>query len=365
MLHAVIMAGGSGTRFWPASRHARPKQLLELLSGRTMLEETVARLGELVPTERVVVATNRDQAEQIAALLPDLPAESILIEPCKRDTAAAIGLAALHVARRDPEATMLVMPSDHVIQPTELFQQALRQASELVAREPELLVTFGIRPTYPAETFGYIERGVALDLLTQRGASAPSDVFRVQRFCEKPRADVAHEFLAAGRFYWNAGIFVWRAATILDALRRFQPALFERLQAIEAAHGSQQQQEVLEREFAAIEGRSIDYAVMEQAEQVAVIEAPFEWDDLGSWRAFARWQGEDDDGNTICALHVGIDTTGSIVRGEPGHLIATLGVKDCLIVHTPDATLVANKHDEESIRKLVQWIEQRGWQEYL
>ena len=329
-----------------------------------MIEATVARLGNLVSPDRIVVATNAVQAAKIAEYLPQLPASSILIEPCKRDTAACIGLAAWHVSRHDPEATMLVMPSDHVIEPAEVYQQALLQAAELVEHDPELLVTFGIRPTYPAETFGYIERGEAWqDEAPGQQDKAP--VFRVLRFREKPCSETAREFLAAGNFYWNAGIFVWQASTILEALRQFEPATFERLRAIESAHGAPDEQEVLEREFALIEGRSIDFAVMEHAERVAVVEAPFEWDDLGSWQAFARWQGEDGDGNTICALHVGIDTHGSIVRGEPGHLIATLGVKDCLIVQTPDATLVANKHDEEAIRKLVQWIEARGWQAFL
>jgi mannose-1-phosphate guanylyltransferase len=355
MLHAVIMAGGSGTRFWPESRGPRPKQVLRLVGERTMIQATVDRLGKLVPPERVLIVTNAALVDEIWNQLPQLPASALIGEPCRRDTAPCIGLAALAVVRHDPEGIMAVMPSDHVIAPDEAFRGAISAAAKLVEQSPERIVTFGIRPTYPAESFGYIERGDALS----------GGVYHVKRFREKPKADVAREYLAAGTFYWNSGIFVWRAATILRALEERQPEMLAHLRAIDAAADSPRYAQVLEREFTAIKGISIDYAVVEHAQEIVVIEAPFEWDDVGSWQAIARLRGADASGNTIAARHLGLRTTGTIVRGGDEHLIVTLGVSDLIVVHTPDATLVANKNDEESIRELVKLIAERGWQEYL
>lgn len=360
MLHAVVMAGGSGTRFWPESRARRPKQLLPLAGRRTMLQETVDRLSGLVAPQQLLIITGARLVESIREQLPNLLPNSILGEPCKRDTAAAIGLAALHVSRTDPDATLAVMPSDHVISPAKTFQQALQLAARLVDEQPDRLVTFGIPPTYPAESFGYIERGEAVT-----GSSTSARVFRVVRFREKPPASVAREYLASGNFYWNSGIFVWKARTILSQLAQRQPEMMAHLERIVAASDSPAFKGVFEREFSSIRGVSIDYAVMEHAENVLVVEADFAWDDVGSWQAIARLGGSDSDGNTVVAKHIGISTEGSIIRGPDDHLIVTMGMRNCLVVHTPDATLVANKQDEESIRQIVKVLEERGWREYL
>jgi mannose-1-phosphate guanylyltransferase len=259
---------------------------------------------------------------------------------------------------------MAVMPSDHVISPDSVFQQAIAAAAQLVERTPGRIATFGIRPSYAAEIFGYIERGAAVSYTPEPGKS-PLAVHQVRQFREKPKLDVAREYLASGNFYWNAGIFVWSARTILDALAKYQPEMYAHLQRIADAEGKPDYQQTLEREFAAIKGVSIDYAVMEHAKDIVVVEAPFQWDDIGSWQAMARLQGADDDGNTILAKHAGLNTKGTIVRGPDDHLIVTLGVTDTIVVHTPNATLVANKHDEEAIRQLVKLIAERGWGEHL
>ncbi|MBX3434294.1 MAG: mannose-1-phosphate guanylyltransferase [Pirellulales bacterium] len=360
MLHAVIMAGGSGTRFWPASRADKPKQLLTLIGKQSMLRQTVDRLGDLVTPQQTLIVTNRRLVATIGEQFPELPPESIVGEPCKRDTAPCIGLAALLVSRDDPDATMAVLPADHVIRWADRFQDALQQAAELVEKEPDRIVTFGIRPNYPAEIFGYIQRGARIDV---REGDAPA--FVVKRFREKPDAATATDYLASGDFYWNSGIFVWKAKTILDAIKARQPEMLVHLQAIGAAWGTPEQQEVFDREFTAIKGISIDYAVMEHARNVAVIEAPYDWDDLGSWQALGRLVGTDHNDNTIVGRHLGVNTRGTIVCTEDDHLVVTVGLKDCLVVHTPNATLVANKHDEEAVREVVKQLEARGWKEYL
>jgi mannose-1-phosphate guanylyltransferase len=364
MLHAIIMAGGTGTRFWPASRSDAPKQLLQLVGDATMLRQTVDRLGELVPNERRLVVTNERLVATTRQQLPELPESAIIGEPCKRDTAPCIGLAALLVARCDPEATMAVMPADHVIRPNEKFQASIRQAADLVDKSPGRIVTFGIKPTYPAEVFGYVHRGAPLQD-SSRVAPGPGNAYAVRQFKEKPDAATAKNYVASGEYYWNAGIFVWRAATILEALRRHQPAMVQHLETIVDAWDRKGHDSVFSREFSAIKPISIDYAVMEHASDVVVIEVPFEWDDLGGWQSLGRLAGTDENGNTIIGRHFGINTRGTIVRTDDEHLVVTLGLNDCIVVHTANATLVANKHDEEQIRQLVKRLEELGWDEYL
>jgi len=360
MLHAIVMAGGTGTRFWPASRNDAPKQLLQLVGEQTMLRQTVDRLGELAPKERQLIITNRRLVETIRSQLPELPASAIVGEPCKRDTAPCVGLAALLVSRDDPDATMAVMPADHVIRPAEKFQAAIRQAVALVDASPRRIVTFGIKPTYPAEIFGYIQRGEKI-----QGIGADAKAFKVKQFKEKPDLVTAKKYLDSGEYYWNGGIFVWRARTILDALRERQPAMLGHLEAIVKAWDTSERDAVLDREFTAIKPISIDYAVMEHATDVAVIEAPFEWDDLGGWQSLTRLIGQDENTNTIVGKHLGLGTSGTIVRTADDHLVVTLGLKDVIVVHTPNATLVADKHCEEQIRQVVKRLEELGWSEYL
>ena len=287
MLHAVIMAGGAGTRFWPASRADLPKQLLALAGKQTMIRQTVDRLGDLVTPAQTLIVTNERLIPTLREQLPELPATSLVGEPCKRDTAPCIGLAALLVAKQDPDAIMAVLPADHVIRNAGRFQDSIRQAVSLIKKTPDQIVTFGIRPNYPAEIFGYIQRGSRIDIHDE---AAPT--FVVKRFREKPDHATATEYVNSGDFLWNSGIFIWKAKTILNALKERQPEMLAHLQKIGDAWGTDQQQEVLTREFTAIKGISIDYAVMEHAKNVAVIEAPVR---LGRSRqlAVARAAGGD------------------------------------------------------------------------
>ena len=367
MLHAIIMAGGTGTRFWPASRNDAPKQLLQLVGDATMLRQTLDRLGDLAPSERRMVVTNKRLVDAVRESLPELPASSVVGEPCKRDTAPCIGLAALLVSRNDADATMVVMPADHMIRPAEKFQAAIKLAVDLVAALPGRIVTFGIKPSYPAEIFGYISRGKPIDAdgMWLGGTCWHVPTYLVKQFKEKPDSATAKKYVDSGEYYWNSGIFVWKAATILNSLRKRQPEMLGHLEKIVEAWETKDHNATFEREFAAIKPISIDYAVMEHATDVAVIEAPFKWDDLGGWQSLARLLGTDENGNTIVGQHLGLDTNGTIVRSDAGHLVVTLGVKDCIIVHTPNATLVADKHNEEQIRQVVKRLEELGWSDFL
>jgi len=357
MLHAVLMAGGSGTRFWPASRRLLPKQLLALAGQSTMIQATADRLGEAVPPARRLVVTSQPLVDPV---LRQLPGTRVIGEPCRRDTAPCVGLAAAILVAEDPDAVLLVMPTDHVIIDRAAFATAVRTGVNLIAQDPSRIVTFGIPPSYPAESFGYIQRGQAI---AEGDAAAPA--FRVDRFREKPDAATAAEYLRSGEFLWNSGLFLWRADTILDLLRRYEPDMASHLDEIGERVGTTEFDATLDDRFRQIVGKSIDYAVLERHDNVVVIQAPFDWDDVGSWQAIARLQPLDPAGNAVQGRHVGIDTRGTIVHGESDHLIVTIDVEDLIIVHTPDATLVAPKRSEERVRKAVEEIERRGWNEFL
>jgi mannose-1-phosphate guanylyltransferase len=324
-----------------------------------MLQTTFDRLSGLVSSQHVLVATNSQLVDAVVSQLPDLPIEHIIGEPFKRDTAPCIGVAASLVQAADRNGLMIVMPSDHVIEPRSEFHRAIQAGVRLIEQDPERIVTFGIRPTYPAESFGYIERGSAFEGLG--GVAA----FEVQRFREKPKKELAQEFFDAGTFYWNSGIFLWSAKTVLNALKTYEPEMFAHIEKIGQAVGTPHFQKIFVQEFEAIRGKSIDYAIMERHPKVAVIEAPFQWDDVGSWQAMSRLLKPDSHGNTVEGPFLGIDSKNMIVRSEPDHLVVTIGMQDVIVVHTKDATLVAPKQEEERVREVVKQLQELGLHEYL
>jgi mannose-1-phosphate guanylyltransferase len=359
MLHALLMAGGGGTRFWPRSRQCRPKQFLALGGERTLLQQAFDRLEGSVAPEQVWVITAAAYMEEVARQLPEVRREQILGEPCGRDTAACIAVGAALISREDAEATMVVTPADHVIEPVQEFRRALHVAVQTAQEQPRALVTFGIPPTYPATGYGYLQRGE--EVARRQGVS----VYRVRAFREKPDADLAERFVASGEYFWNSGIFVWKAAAILAELRAQQPALAEAAQRIADAWPTPERQQVLAREYEALPRQSIDYAVMEHAGQVLAVPALYRWDDVGSWLALERLNPQDVADNTVLAHHVGLDTNGCVLVAEPDRLIVTLGVSDLLIVQDGDVVLVAAKDREGDLKKLVEELRQRGLENHL
>jgi len=359
MLHAVIMAGGSGTRFWPKSRRNRPKQLLRLYGDATMLQQTVARVAPLTAPERTWIITGADQAAAVREQLPQLPPGNVVAEPCPRDTAPCVGLAAAIVARADPDGTMIVMPADHVIQPPRKFQDTVRVAVAVIDEDPTAFVTFGIKPTHAETGYGYIERGVQL------GAPGGIALHKVAQFREKPDRATAERFVADGRFAWNSGIFLWRARAILDALAAHRPGLAAAIGRVARSLGTPAEAEAIAREYPQMERVPIDKAVMEQATNVRVLEVVYDWSDVGDWRALNSLQPPDDRGNTIQGPVHAVDTTGTIIVADDGALVATLGVEDLVIIQAGGATLVARKQHLDKLKSLVEGLDGAGFGAYL
>ena len=365
MLHGVILSGGSGERFWPLSRAAYPKQFLTLQGERTLLQATRDRCSSWIPDERLWVVTNQQQAAEVQRQLSSIPEEHILAEPVGRNTAAAIGWAAVCLLAEDPDAVMVVMPADHVIQDTEGFQSAIQHAACFVADNPEALFLFGIPPTTPATGYGYLKLVPQQGRPADRTENETPRIFQVDSFHEKPTRTVAKRYLEQGSYLWNCGLFVWRADTILSMLKCLEPDLHQGLMKIAAGWGSARSQTTLQSVFPGLKAISIDHAVLEKADSVYVMKAKFDWDDLGSYSALARLHGSDSDGNTFLGDVCSVETRHCLVSSSEGHLIATSNVEGLVIVHTPDVTLVARQDDEDGLRKLVQRLRDAGYEDRL
>ena len=345
-MYALILAGGSGERFWPLSRKSRPKQLLRLVSNKTLLEDTVARLKGLVPRDRILILVNVDQEAAVRKLLPSFPKENIVAEPDKRDTAAAVALGTGWIAARDHSATMLVLPADHLISDGAAFRKTLALAAE-AAEETGELVTIGIKATWACPGYGYIEQGKIVRL---KNRAEENLVHRVIRFREKPNVDLAESFLRKGNFRWNAGMFVWSVPTVLSEFNRHAPELGRFISQLRAPGKFNA---VLQEQFHKLPRISFDYVIMEKADRVLVVEAGFDWDDIGSWRAVANYFNKDDCGNSANCAITALDSANNIVFDQDGVTIALLGVQDLIVVRTADAILVCHRHHAEKIKNLV------------
>ena len=345
--YALILAGGSGTRFWPLSRNARPKQLIDLFGDGTLLEQAICRLDGVIPVENILILTNTHQEKAVREIAGMLPASNIVAEPAKRDTGPAVALGIGLIAARNPHATMMVLPSDQLISDTDGFKSVMSDALS-AARHSDSLVTIGIKPSWACPSYGYIERGEASKI---EGASLSHEAFEVKRFREKPNPELAEEFLRQGSFNWNAGMFVWSLPTVMGQLKKHAPDLANFIDELEASDNIMR---TIAERFPSQKPRSIDYALMESAERVLNIEATFDWDDVGSWISVAKYLDAAGEGNLANTSISEFNSTDNIVYNtRPGSRIALCGVDDLIVVQTEDALLVCNRDRADEIKHLV------------
>ncbi|MCL7451863.1 MAG: sugar phosphate nucleotidyltransferase [Anaerolineae bacterium] len=358
-LYAVIMAGGIGSRLWPRSRAATPKQFLDLVGSRTMLQETVERIEPLVPLERVLVVVGEEHRKTVLEQVPGLPEENVLLEPGPRGTAPCIGLAGVVLRQRDVEATMAVFPADHRIADAAGFREAVVAADE-VAQEG-YLVTLGIEPDHPNTGYGYIERGSSLHKFNGHQA------YEVKRFTEKPDEERARAFVESGDYYWNGGIFIWKIETILNEMEDLLPSLSAELERVAEAWPTSRRKEVLKSAWEQVPQTTIDYGIMEKASRVATVPIDVGWDDVGNWATLSALLDSDDRGNVIRGKGkvLLLDTKDSYVYVSQGRMIATIGLEDFVVVDTPDALLICPKDEAQAVRDVVQELDAREWEEYL
>jgi mannose-1-phosphate guanylyltransferase len=355
--YALIMAGGVGTRFWPKSRKSLPKQYLNLLGRETLIQAVCNRLQVIVPTDRIYVVSTKNQVPLIKAQLPWLQSSHLILEPFGKNTAPCIGLAALHLVQRDPEAVMMILPSDHLVSDTDKFAQVLQDAVGLVRKNPEALATIGIEPAYPATGYGYIQRGAQLDLPSGRA-------FRVRAFAEKPTAEVAEQFISTGEFLWNSGMFIWRAANILHYIEDLMPDLSAGLKEIEKAIGTAKEAQVTERVYKQIHSDSIDYGIMEHASNVMVLEGNFGWSDVGSWEEVYKISAHNEEGNVVVGDPI-IKNCRNCYIEAGGRVVAAIGLEDLIIVDTPDALLICRQDQSQEVKWVVEKLKHSGQQKVL
>jgi mannose-1-phosphate guanylyltransferase len=356
-VHAIILAGGRGTRFWPRSRIKTPKQLLNIVGKTTMLQQTVERLLPLIPADRIWTVTNVQQVDALRKQLPAATRKRVLTEPIARNTAAAIALAAFHVRRAAKgDASLAVLPADHYIAQPQRYREIVSAALEL-ASEPGRMVVLGIPPTRPETGFGYIER-------EDQPLAGEVKAYPVRRFTEKPALTVAKDYVASGRYHWNAGMFFWRVSTFLDALAEFLPDTYRELEALAERLGKRSYASQLQRVYAKLENISVDYAVLEKARQVVVVPAEVGWSDIGSWAAvyelLAKRAGE----NIFCGEGQTLDAEGNFLW-SPNKFIAAVGVRDLVVVETPDALLICPRDRAQDVSKIAKSLEERKLKKLL
>lgn len=358
MISVVIMAGGKGERFWPKSRINLPKQFLVLTNdGKSMIQHTVERVKGLVDLENIYVVTNSIYKELVKMNIPDLPEDNIIIEPVARNTAPCIGLAAIHIAKKNSDSKMVVLPADHLVKFDELFIDTVKIACK-VAEEGENIATIGITPNYPETGYGYInfKKGNKLSNI--------ANVYEVIKFVEKPKLELAKEYLASGQFLWNSGMFVWKASTILKKIEEYLPNIFSKLKIISQNIGTDNYQNTLEKEFSLMNSESIDYGIMEKSKDIYVIPGNFGWDDVGSWLSLERINKSNSEGNIVSGNVITIKTKNTIIQGNE-KLIATVGLENIIIVDTDDALLICNKDNSQDVKDIINNLKICNRYEYL
>lgn len=358
MISVVIMAGGKGERFWPKSRINLPKQFLSLTDdGKSMIQHTVERVKSLVNIENIYVVTNEMYKNLVLKHVPDIPEENIIIEPAAKNTAPCIGLAAIHIAKKDINSKMIILPSDHLIKFNEIFIDTLKTALDVVEKGDNL-ATIGITPNYPETGYGYI------NFTKGESFKDSTNIYEVLRFVEKPNLEKAKEYLTSGQYLWNSGMFVWKASTILKNFKEYLPEIYEGLQKIGKSINTGKYEEVLKKEFLNLPSESIDYGIMEKANNIYVIPGNFGWDDVGSWLSLERINKTNQDGNVIKGNVISIKTKNTIIQGS-NKLIATIGLEDIVVVDTDDVTLICHKNNTQEVKEVINNLKICNRNEYL
>ena len=350
---AIVMAGGQGTRLWPASRQKNPKQFLKLFGKKTLIENTVERVRTVVPSKRIFIITDRAQQKRTQKLFPQIPASQIIGEPFGRNTAATIGLGAFLIQKKDPDAVIAVFPSDHVILNRSEFKKGVKRTYRWAAKGAHH-VLFGVKPTFPSTAYGYVEREVK---------QASEQIYRLRRLIEKPNFKKASQFIKNKRFYWQAGIFIFRADTILNSIKRFLPIHFRNLKRISDAWGNRKSGFPLSNLFAVLPNISIDYGVMEKLKLIFMVPARFDWNDIGSWNALENIWPKDSHGNSSFGPHVAHESTRNIAYSE--RLVSFSGVHDLIVIDSPDALLITSKKEAERVKDLVRYLADKKLTRYL
>ena len=358
MFNIVIMAGGQGQRFWPKSTKSMPKQFHKIVSDKTMIQETFARIHPEIPLDNIFVVAGEKLMAVASGQLPLLKKQNLIIEPVGKNTAPAIGLAAAYIYKREPDAVMVVLTADHVVEPRENFFKALNTAVSVA--EKGYIVTFGITPDRPATEYGYIEIGEKI------GQSYELDVCSVKMFREKPTVETARDFVHRGVFLWNSGLFAFKVRVILEAMKEHMPSLYSSLMKIYDSIGTDDEKSVKKAEFEKIENESIDYGVMEKADDIACVKPDFLWDDVGSWGAISRHMPEDEEGNIVQGNVVSVDSNNNIVLGEENSIISVIGVKDLIVVKDGDKVLVCHRSRDQNIKEALKSMKgEEKYSQYL
>ncbi|MCR4430907.1 MAG: sugar phosphate nucleotidyltransferase [Tepidanaerobacteraceae bacterium] len=357
--YGVIMAGGGGTRFWPLSRISTPKQFLNITGDDSMINDTIKRIKDIIPPEKILIVTNKAQEKILnKVVIDDIPAENILIEPVGRNTAACVAYAAFVIKKRAGDAVMGVFPSDHYIKNAAEFQRVLRAACTVAEKEGKL-VTMGITPTFPSTGYGYIK--------FDREKAIPAEeksAFEVLEFVEKPDAPKAKAYLDSGNYLWNSGMFIWKTSVILSGFERFLPRLYHKIAQIEPYIDTDKEREMIENIYPSLQDISIDYGIMERAEDVVVIPGDFGWNDVGSWDSLGSVFPPDENGNIARGDYVDIETRNSIIYSN-GRLVAAVGLEEMIVVETSDALLVCPKKKAQDVKKVVEQLKKMGREELL
>lgn len=359
MNYAVILAGGRGERFWPLSRTQHPKQLLHLISKKTMLQETIDRIKDFIPVERTKVVTGENIRKAILRQVDYLKAENLIVEPAMKNTCAAIGIAAIHLKKTDPDATMVVLSSDHIIKPREKLLKILEVGTKL-AEEGEHLITIGITPTRAETAYGYIESADLYESFDD------ISVYNIKKFKEKPSRIVAQEYYYDRKHLWNSGMFIWSVSAILEALKRFMPDMYAELDNYSKHVGTDNEDAAKEELYQRLENISIDFAVLEKAENALVIKGDMVWDDIGSWLALDRIKDKDRGHNVIVGMARAMNTYETTIVNDSDGIIAALGVSDLVIVKTDDIVFVAHKTRVQDVRELLaEFSQDKELEKYL